>query len=582
MKNELIKINEIPLPKQIRDSHIPQVGDIYIYNYDHSIIRILSKVDGYNSYYYESWSFSQNRWIPSESVSSVKNNYYTLLLHPFEEVLKMCNDCFDNPNFLQQLNFQEKDSTSLITQGDKLNFMLEESQLLQDKMESVQSLMRGRVKEMERMMSEKINSLTPILKSLRKTIHNIQEIVNILNAYIGEGVEVKQICEGEPASIDTPISIRQRILFMDEEVAIINSDGQGLDYQGKETFYEWLKDAKHRDIVLPEEKCVVVLKPTRFNHRYSNNAYTNSLLNKWNKHSFIVIRNGENIYSIESDNLCIYDSVMPTKTKLDEILSNKWRNEELKQEELDSLKFRGLFFCMIIQGLVDKSDIFKPIELNVNIVKGIGVNLIFDAEESLGTGIKDFKTWLKEKSDNICRGSRIVYVNGGTYLKYYYNDYSKPNPPKQGLYSVEEHEGKLLFKYSPENDCWWDWNGSHERKNRVSWVFDKYNAINYDEISVEELDIYLNDRTQRKYYVDILPLLLHLKREKLQEQEWEEAFKTSMVKYFSDKHNIVLQPELLNEAVKWWKMKVIFKRPLKQDDVKSWRMIEKYCLNKIN
>ena len=119
-------------------------------------------------------------------------------------------------------------------------------------------------------------------------------------------------------------------------------------------------------------------------------------------------------------------------------------------------------------------------------------------------------------------------------------------------------------------------------KKQSSWVFDKYNAINYDEISVEELDIYLNDRTQRKYYVDILPLLLHLKREKLQEQEWEEAFKTSMVKYFSDKHNIVLQPELLNEAVKWWKMKVIFKRPLKQDDVKSWRMIEKYCLNKIN
>ena len=67
---------------------------------------------------------------------------------------------------------------------------------------------------------------------------------------------------------------------------------------------------------------------------------------------------------------------------------------------------------------------------------------------------------------------------------------------------------------------------------------------------------------------------------KVKNIKWEEAFKASMVKYFSDKHNIVLQPKLLNEAIKWWKMKVIFKRPLKQDDAKSWRMIEKYCLNK--
>ena len=173
MKNELIKINEIPLQKRKRDIHIPQVGDIYIYNYDHSIIRVLSKVDGYNSYHYEKWSFSQNKWITSERTASIEDSYYTLLLHPFEEVLKMCNECFDNPDFLQQLTCQEKDSTSLITQGDKLGFMLEESQLLQDKIESVQSLMQGKVKEMERMMNDKINSLTPVLKSLKKTIHTL-------------------------------------------------------------------------------------------------------------------------------------------------------------------------------------------------------------------------------------------------------------------------------------------------------------------------------------------------------------------------------------------------------------------------
>ena len=86
MKNELIKINEIPIQKRMRDSYIPQVGDIYIYNYDHSIIRVLSKEDRYNSYHYEKWSFSQNKWFPSESTTSIENRYYALLLHPFEDV----------------------------------------------------------------------------------------------------------------------------------------------------------------------------------------------------------------------------------------------------------------------------------------------------------------------------------------------------------------------------------------------------------------------------------------------------------------------------------------------------------------
>lgn len=578
MIKELVKIEEKSLQERIREEHIPKQGDIYISKYNNKIIRIVSKVNNYNSYNYEVWSFFENKWVDSTTTTSIQKEYYTLLLHPFDDIIKLSNECFDNPNVFNNIT-QENDTYALMTNNDKLNIILQDNQLLEDKILSVQSFMKSKIEEMNQIMRKKIDTLNPIIKSLNKTIHTIKNIVNVLNAYVGEGVEVKHVCIGTPAPESVELSIRQRILFMDEEVAIVNSDGQGLDYKDKDTFYEWLKEPKNRDIVLPEEKCVVVFKPKRFNHRYSNNSYTNQLLNKWNKHSFIVIRNGENIYSIESENLCIYDSVIPTKKKLEEIKNIDY-SEEFKQERLDSIKFRGLFFCMLIQGLVDNSDIFKPTNLNINILKNIGVNLIFDAEESLGTGIKDFKTWLEEKSANICRGSRIIYVCGGTYLKDYYNDFSKPYPPEPGLYSVEEFEGKLLFKYNAKNDYWYDWNGSHERKNRISWIFDKSNAINYDDISAEEIDFYLKDRSQRIYYANILPLLLILKREKRQEQLWEEAFKSSMIKFFSEKHNVVLNHELLNEAIKWWKMKTIFKRPLKQDDAKSWRMIERYCLGK--
>jgi hypothetical protein len=62
----------------------------------------------------------------------------------------------------------------------------------------------------------------------------------------------------------------------------------------------------------------------------------------------------------------------------------------------------------------------------------------------------------------------------------------------------------------------------------------------------------------------------------------EDAFKNAMINFFKKEHNIELTDDLICEAIKWWKLKVIFKRPLKQDDEKSWRMIEKYCLNKFN
>jgi len=36
----------------------------------------------------------------------------------------------------------------------------------------------------------------------------------------------------------------------------------------------------------------------------------------------------------------------------------------------------------------------------------------------------------------------------------------------------------------------------------------------------------------------------------------------------------------VREAIKWWKEKVIFTRPLTKDDAKAWRMIKKYLETK--
>lgn len=595
LKNKINTKNPgIALPEKLREGHIPKPGDIYLnhtFTDSQCIIRLENKKGDrweVKKYCFTDEDFTKDYY--SLSDYDLQSSNYRLLLHPLEDILNQADMIFKG-----QLPEEDalSDNTDLVRTGkERLLALMDDAQMKADLMQSVKIVMQSRMNGIRDEMEQRMRMLEPVMDNLRRQTEILEQVLSWLNAYLGKGVSVKTISTGEGASKNEPLTIRQRILYMDEEVAIIGNDGQGLDYSGKETFYEWLKNPKHRDLILPEERCAVVMKPKRYNHHYTSNAYENQLINKKNRHSFIMIRDGENVHAIESDELEIFDAVIPTKLQYEIIRGDKWTNDAKKADQIRRMQGRTMFYMMLLQGLTDNTEILG-VHDEINLTKEIGVRIILDAEKDsmLGTGIKPWNQWMKERQSDIKRGDRIIFRaswrNDGTFYRKYYNEYSEPDRPCSGLYSVDEAEdGRLIFKYKPGDKVFNQSEGWYtERKNRVSYVFSHGSAINFDTTELEDLEAYLKDRTQRDCYSGIVGLLVTMRDIKRKEAEMERHFINLLVEDIAKREkncDRTLLEKTVKESVSWWKTKVIFKRPLSEDDAKAWRMIRQKTVKEYN
>ncbi len=140
---------------------------------------------------------------------------------------------------------------------------------------------------------------------------------------------------------------------------------------------------------------------------------------------------------------------------------------------------------------------------------------------------------------------------------------------------------QLLIKYNPKNTVYGGWGSydSHERKNRISWKIYQSDGfvLNYDQISLEDIEFYLQNRADRENYLAMMPLLRTLKKWRLAEIENEKHFVTMVIQQVTAatlKKPIVDLENKVWGAVEWWKFKNKFKRPIDKDDAKALRMIQ--------
>ena len=591
MNKDVVNVSQ-SLPDKIRKEHIPANGDIYLETsrgYE-GIIRLSERTKTPNGVYFtrENWDFAKKEWVKCAfdtiSENSLKEgHYYKLCLVPLDELLSETEKMFNGQTFKEDV--EETDTTELVTMGSKLSDMLTQTQMLEDRMETLETVLNARVNELQSLLEERMKPLKALVQTTKKQLRNIYRAISIIEVYQGENVEVLALCEGNRASEDTPVTIRQRILFMDEECAVLDETGQGLDYWTRDRFYDWIKKPSHRNIILPEERCVVVAKPRRYDKQYSSDFYEQRRINEWNKHSFVFLRNGENVYVVESDNLCIYGTAVPRKADYESIEKEAEHWKENAQEHLESLNYRCIHFAMVLQGINDRTDIFAP-HKEINFIRNIGTQIIFDDEEGslLGTDRLNFREWLKGQSRTIRRGSRVLFIrgfSGGKPMRWEYrgdayNNYApRIAAPETGLYTVEEKQGgKLGITYLPA-DYW------GERSRRETWLIDTDTVINYDTVKAEDIRGYLEDRTQRRYYQGIIPLLRKYELELSKEQDYEGLFLSALKKVLDERH-ISYTAESIQDALLWWKTKVIHIRPIQSDDNKAWRMIIGYLKNKNN
>ncbi len=339
-------------------------------------------------------------------------------------------------------------------------------------------------KERERMELMK-DDLERQITVFKKQMRKIHRLIVTLEIYLGEGEAVVQISEGEKAPEEDPICLRQLMLYMDEEFGD-PADG-GLDFESIEDFDEWLVDSGNFKKVVPESKCVVVMQPRRKDKRYEVkdrfDAIATRAKNDANKLLYILIRNGDNLYRIFSDNVDLGNRLFPLRDEfqamVDQLLkaqverheneqdSYKWRNADNTVDEMDNKIFHYKRNFILLQGLVLRTEVFAPVPTDLNLLevdthKG-RVKFIYDEENILQDGEMRYTEWHSYINSHIQKGSRIsVSINGypsNFKSRYggYYSDYVLNNfgVPPQGVYEVYSRKvGGTSWKteYIPEEE----------------------------------------------------------------------------------------------------------------------------------
>lgn len=481
-----------------------------------------------------------------------------------------------------------------------------------DKAADAQRSLMAITKKMEiltSIMKRKQNELYEIKRSFEQQLKHVNKIVGIIELYLGVNEEIVQFQDGDAAPIETPITFRQLVLHMDEEVGDWRKGGW--DFENVADFEQWLRVPKNLQQVLPEQKGVVVLRPRRNSKAYgTDDPFYEASQNHANlRATFVLIRNGEKLYHIFSEDIYIYPNLFPSPKEMQELYEieqglkeTDWRTDKEKAENQLLGYQRNVLF---LQGLMDRTDVMSPLPQGLSLFKpetyGECIKFIYDAD-GLTDGRKGYKEWLKEINSKLKRGDRIYLASYPSGIHYERNwsrqDYDRfpiqgwTHSPDKGVYNLlEEIKGKYTdgFKcnHLPDEEVYtkgnWlkDSGYSKRKKSTPFYVYiDDDFIINYELITIEDIDYYVNDRINRQHYMDMMPVLKGIRERLVSEKKMENEF-IKMVKgsLLRESDTKVTDKDIL-EAIAWWKTKVIEKRPLTKDDAKAARMIMGYLKKK--
>lgn len=371
-------------------------------------------------------------------------------------------------------------------------------------------------KEMEKRKGELElirRNLSQQISVFNKKIERIMRVVVTIELYLGINEEIFQIQDGIRADKNCPITFRQRVLFMDEEMGDWKNGGR--DWTDISFFDEWMiKNDNYKEFA-PENKCVVVFRPRRKDKDYkTDNTYYSSSMNENNRlMTYIFIRNGECLYRIYTENIIITDRLFPKRNELLSIFSemdkinndeNSWgRDKESQEDKIYDTIGKYKKRAILMQGLIDRTEVLHPLPIdNLSMFNldeaGDKIQFIYDDEITLPSGRMSFKDWRKDVNSKIKEGSRILITGNFGWKKSDYDDRfflkrnynggisNIPSLPQLGIYEVEMFSTSYIINVRES-----------EYKSRISSYKEK--GIECKGLGVSKGRIFTHDRS--KVYV---------------------------------------------------------------------------------
>lgn len=333
------------------------------------------------------------------------------------------------------------------------------------------------------------------------------------------------------------------------------------------------------------------------------NPWINADLNRKNKCLYILIRNGDNLYRIYTT-LWLGTVLLPCKDEYDDFFQDRWHKEErlrpgtkeymeaMERAQKEQRKFYTVL--LVIQGLLDRTKVFAPLpsEEQINVCNMAEAQKFFtfrfDAENLLGDGRPSFSEWLREVNGALDIGCRVI----GNFDTYYFDEYGCSrdrkhpkhayNPNENCLHVLEKKVGDDEFHmyYARTGETvygsWGEYN-PHEPKKRARFSIsrsDKF-VLNFDAVTVADMEYYIHSRLNRHGYLSMIPLLKVAIKMKQAEAEQEEPFRKLLIGEIAKKHKVdhFEAERHIDSLIRWWKFKVREHRALTSDDAKALRMI---------
>lgn len=469
------------------------------------------------------------------------------------------------------------------------------------------SVLKKRLNQLQSLKNRQVE----MMLGFKDMAAKIEKVLTTINLYLGTGEEIVQIRHGAWASPDDKLAIRQLILFMDQESRILLDEG-GMDFKNIQQFDEWLlSDPRHLEQILPESKGIVCLKPREERKEYSDSKYINDLLNARNVQTYVLIRHGDNLFRVTPDwevGSRLFPSrhefdrffrrrrfVSPSKGSEDYVVTPESREFESAVKEMESANFHYRNSLVMIQGIIDRTGIFKDLqERGVNLLdyrqNQDEILYINDGDENylLRNGQETFREYQTRLNSRLSVGNRVIlgrYTDGSARTDKRIYPPTASYPALDQIYLLEKNSaGDLVIRYERTDTIYgYDDYGNYSSKEperRASFKLSKNDKfiLAYDLASADEMNEFINDRLSRAAYLDLLPLLKNIRRLKIDEEKEEEEFLLLIVGELMKLNASDVAADPRREArrlINWWKFKNRWHRSLKDDYQKAFRMIMK-------
>lgn len=211
----------------------------------------------------------------------------------------------------------------------------------------------------------KANQQLDSVKGLLRTVEN-------LKLYIGDGVEVVQVTDGEGAPAHSPMTVYQEVLALDEETALHLESG-GLDHTHIDELETIFSDHALVDRLIPSPRGIVLVRfreshKTFFAGEDMASRFADAAMNAQSRLKHLLVRDGHRLWLVLlPEELQGLKQLMPNAAEMTQHFSTR-AGKEIKREHLhyakaqrDQLGSLNAYakVLIILWGLYDRQALLK-------------------------------------------------------------------------------------------------------------------------------------------------------------------------------------------------------------------------------